>query len=182
MKSKIFQTVMLGVAIIGSAVVFAGCGEDADVASRNLSKAADNFEIQRRVVFFNGITDKYLLVIEGRCSLGNDDPKHLRTVTCKVGKDEYKKHFVGLSDNVSYFVEQMEAEKVSVYRYRVTFKPSVIVPDIDLRVGGEDDKAASEPDTSKPDVIRPEEDSNAKVAKLEAERAKIEAELADLKQ
>lgn len=121
--------------LIPVAIFAQGCGADSDVASRNLSKAADNFEIQRRVVFFNGITDKYLLVIEGRCSLGNDDPKHLRTVTCKVGDGEYKKHFVGLSDNVSYFVEQMESKSVSVYRYRVTFKPSTIVPDVDARIG-----------------------------------------------
>lgn len=134
---------VLAIVLIAMAVL-SGCAEDADVASENISKAADNFEIQRRVVFFNGITDTYLLVIEGRCSLGNDDPKHKLTVTCKIGPDKFKKHFLGLSDNVSYFVEQTEAEKVSVYRYRVTFKPSTIVPDIDMRVGGEDDAAAQE--------------------------------------
>lgn len=122
------------------AMIFTGCSEDADVASENLSKAADNFEINRRIVFFNGITDKYLLVIEGRCALGNNDPKHLRTVTCKTGNGEYKKHFVGLSDNVSYFVEQTDGAKASVYRYRVTFRPSEIVPDIDLRAGGAEDR------------------------------------------
>lgn len=128
---------IIGIVMIFAAITFAGCGEDADVASHNLSKAADNFEIQRRIVFFNGITDKYLLVIEGRCSLGNDDPKYLRTVTCKVAPGQYKKHFVGLSDNVSYFVEQTEAESVSVYRYRVTFKPEAIVPDVDLRTSND---------------------------------------------
>jgi len=111
----------------------AGCGADADVASENLSKAADNFEVNRRVVFFNGITDTYLMTIEGKCSLGNDDPKHKLTVTCKTGKGKYKKHFLGLSDNVSYFVEQVDAKHVSKDHYRVVFKPSVIVPDIDLR-------------------------------------------------
>ena len=47
----------------------AGCQRDAQVASWNLSKAADNFEINRRVVFYNGITDSYMLTIEGRCSI-----------------------------------------------------------------------------------------------------------------
>ncbi len=128
------------------ALIAAGCGQnDADVASHNLSKAADNFEIERRVVFFNGITDTYLLVIVGRCSLGNRDEPRRLTVTCKVGPNAYKKHFLGLSDNVSYFVEQTKAESVSVYRYRVTFKPSVIVPDIDLRVK-DDPKSEVEPE------------------------------------
>lgn len=107
---------------------------DADVASTNLSKAADNFEINRRVVFYNGITDTYLLTIEGRCSLGNaDDRSQQVTVTCKTGEDEYKKHFLGLSDNVTYFAEQIETAKVSAYHYRVTFKPQTILPDIDFR-------------------------------------------------
>lgn len=118
--------------IIASGVLLAGCKEDADVASRNLSKAADNFEVQRRIVFFNGITDKYLLTIEGACSLGNDDPKDQLSVTCKTDGG-YKKLFLGLSDNVTYFVDQPDAVKVSKDHYRVTFKPSTIVPDIDYR-------------------------------------------------
>lgn len=115
------------------ATFLVGCSSDADVASRNLSKAADQFEITRRVVFYNGITDSYMLTIEGLCSLGNHDgPKEL-TVTCKTGEGEYKKHFLGLSDNVTYFVEQLEPSPVSIYHYRVVFKPSTILPDIDLR-------------------------------------------------
>ena len=112
-----------------SALVLAGCTSDADVASQNLSLAAEQFEIDRRVVFFNGITDTYLLSIEGKCSI-EDDGNQLE-VTCKVGPEEFKKHFLGLSDNVSYFVEQLEGTEVSVFHYRVIFKPEVIIPDID---------------------------------------------------
>lgn len=120
--------------LICSALALTAC-TDADVASTNLSKAADNFEINRRIVFYNGITDTYLLSIEGRCSLGNgDDRSQQVTVTCKTGEDEYKKHFLGLSDNVTYFAEQTESAEVSAYHYRVTFKPQTIIPDIDLRV------------------------------------------------
>lgn len=113
-------------------VVLAGC-RDADVASRNLSVAADNFEIVRRIVFYNGITGDYILAIEGLCSLGNTPGTMELTVTCKTGPTEYKKHFLGLSDNVTYFAEQVEPAETGVYHYRVTFKPSVIIPDIDVR-------------------------------------------------
>ena len=106
---------------------------DADLASQNLSREADNFRIQRRIVFYNGITDTYMLTIEGRCSLGNNDGPEKLTVTCKTGNNAYKKHFLGLSDNVTYFVEQLNAVNVSTYRYKVIFKPSAIVPDIELR-------------------------------------------------
>jgi len=116
-----------------AALTLIGCSTEADVASRNLSKAAEEVEIERRVVFFNGITDEYMLTIEGRCSI--EDQTDQLEVTCRVGPDEFKKHFLGLSDNVTYFVEQLEPADVSVYRYRVIFRPSVIVPDIDPEVG-----------------------------------------------
>ena len=109
----------------------AGC-TDADVASYNLSKKADQFEVNRRIVFYNGINGEYMLTVEGLCSLGNSDPSGQLSVTCKTGIDSYKKHFLGLSDNVTYFVEQITDARVGVYHYKVIFKPSVIIPDIDL--------------------------------------------------
>lgn len=110
----------------------AGC-TDADVASRNLSKAADMFEINRRVVFYNGITGSYILSIEGLCALGNSDSAQRLTVTCKTGPTEFKKHFLGLSDNVTFFAEQIAPASADTYHYRVIFKPSSIVPDVDFR-------------------------------------------------
>lgn len=121
----------LAALLMGAVVLLSAC-TDADIASSNLSKAADNFEVNRRVIFYNGITDKYLLSIEGRCSIVDQTTQ--LAVTCKVGEDSYKKHFLGLSDNVTYFAEQLEPANVSAYHYRVTFKPQAIVPDIDLRV------------------------------------------------
>ena len=110
-----------------------GCSTDADVASYNLSKAADQFEVNRRIVFYNGITGEYMLTIQGLCSLGNTDPKGQISVTCLTAMNEYRKHFLGLSDNVTYFVEQVDPNKVSKYNYKVIFKPSTIIPDIDLK-------------------------------------------------
>lgn len=121
--------------IFTSAVLAAlvGCSSDADVASRNLSQAADNFDIARRVVFYNGINGEYMLTIEGYCSLGNNDKSGRVSVTCKTAPGVYKKHFLGLSDNVTFFVEQLEAKNVSTSFYRVVFKPSVIIPDVVLK-------------------------------------------------
>lgn len=127
---KILNTAI--VALIG-AVSLSACTNEANVASENLSKAADMFEVTRRVVFYNGISGDYMLTIEGLCSLGNFDSNRQLTVTCKTGPNAYKKHFLGLSDNVTYIVEQLEAKDVSVYHYRVIFKPSTIVPDIDIK-------------------------------------------------
>lgn len=130
MKKKI--AALLAAGVLGGFGLSA-CSSDADVASKNLSQAADQFEIQRRIVFYNGITGDYILEVEGLCSLGNYDDAGELSVTCKTGPNQYKKHFLGLSDNVTYFAEQLEAAKVSAYHYRVIFKPEEIVPDIDVR-------------------------------------------------
>lgn len=127
----------VGVALFVTSVALLTACSDADVASSNLSYDADNFKINRRIVFFNGITDTYLLSIEGFCSI-KDENKQLE-VTCKTDSDTYKKHFLGLSDNVSYFVEQMEPVKVDSYHYKVVFKPDIIVPDIETRISGSND-------------------------------------------
>ena len=116
-----------------AAAALVGCQSDADVASRNVSKAADNFEVARRVIFYTGIKNDYMLSIEGYCSLGNNDRAGFLSVTCKTGPGIYKKHFLGLSDNVTFFVEQLEAKNVSTSFYRVVFKPSTIIPDIEIR-------------------------------------------------
>lgn len=114
----------------GAALTLTACTTDADVASENVSKAADNFEVNRRIVMFNGITDAVLLEIVGPCSI-KAEPKQLEVI-CKTDKG-FKKHFLGLSDNVSYLVEQGSPVKASTSQYRVTVKPSTVVPDFDVR-------------------------------------------------
>lgn len=125
---KALSLATMAVALTG----LAACS-DADVASTNLSKAADNFEVQRRIVFYNGISGEYILTIEGLCSLGNFDSAGEVTVTCKTGPGVFKKHFLGLSDNVTFFAEQMEPVAVGTYQYVVNFKPTAIIPDIKFR-------------------------------------------------
>ncbi|MEG0343498.1 MAG: hypothetical protein RR633_15045 [Acinetobacter sp.] len=114
-------------------LAFVGC-RDAQVASRNLSTAADNFELERRIVFYNGINGEYVLAIEGKCSIEKDNTDNQLEVTCKVGDDQYKKHFLGISDNVTYFSEQLNGKNVSAYHYKVIFKPQTIFSDIELKI------------------------------------------------
>ena len=123
----------LAIAAVVACGTLVACQRPADVASANLSYAADNFQINRRVVFYNGITDSYMLSIEGLCSLGNNDKQGEVTITCKTGPDQFKKHFLGLSDNVTYFVEQLEPEAVNTFHYKVAFRPQSIVPDVDFQ-------------------------------------------------
>jgi hypothetical protein len=119
------------------AFAFAGCTKsDADVAAHNLSVAAEQFEIPRHIVGINGITDKYLFEVEGYCSVETADSglANALEVTCKVGTGkhaQFKKLFMGLSDNVSFVVEQLKPASVSTTRYRVIFKPETLIPNFD---------------------------------------------------
>lgn len=125
--------VLTGLVVAGlSALLLSAC-TDADIASQNISRAADQFEINRRVVFYNGITGDYILSVEGLCSIGNQDKSREVSITCKTGPKAFKKHFLGLSDNVTFFAEQLEPARVSTYHYRVIFKPQTIIPDVDFR-------------------------------------------------
>lgn len=112
------------------------CERDAQVASRNLSKAANMFEIDRRIVFYNGITGEYILTIEWKCSISNSSTYDMSgwfEVTCKTWENEFKKHFLWLSDNVTYFAEQLNSKGVSVFHNRIIFKPQTIIPDVDFQ-------------------------------------------------
>lgn len=122
------------VAITGALMLSLGACTPAQTASYNLSNDSDNF----RVVFVNGITDKYLLSIEGLCSITKDKEDAQLEVTCKTGDGEYKKHYLGISDNVTYFVEQMDPVSVDTYHYKVQFRPEELLPDIDVQVSGGD--------------------------------------------
>lgn len=121
-----------GLAVLIGLGGLVGCTTDADVASKNISEDADNFKILREIVAVNTFTDSYLLSIEGWCNIHFDREDSQLEVTCKL-PDGYKKHFVGISDNVTYVVQQKVSADVSVNHYKVTFKPSTIVPDVEAR-------------------------------------------------
>jgi len=127
---RLWVMLLMVISIIG----ITSCQSDASVASYNLSQDADNFRIIRRVVFYNGITGEWILSVEGRCSIEVDSVDKQLELTVKTGENTYKKHFLGLSDNVTYFAEQLDNAEVDVYHYKVIFKPEVIVPAVEKNV------------------------------------------------
>jgi len=125
------KTLIFGLII---ATLFIGCSREATTASYNISYEADNFKVLRRIVFFNGITDKYLLEIKGFCSIEYDKYDNQLEVTCKVGDNSYIKEYFGLSDNTAYFVEQLKEINVPAYYYKVNFRPQTIIPIVETKV------------------------------------------------
>lgn len=115
-----------------SALALAGCSSPSDVVSENISKEAENFGIARKVTYINGITDKFVFVVEGRCNIDVDEAESQLEVTCRTPIGDIK-HFMGLSDNMTYFVEQLDPAHVSQDQYKVYWNPSVLIPDVDAK-------------------------------------------------
>jgi hypothetical protein len=125
------KRIYVGVLAAFVVALFFGCN-DASVARHNLETAEQNFQISRRVVFYNGITGDYILSIEGKLAIIVDSDGDL-VVTVKTDSGEYLKHYLGLSDNVTYFSEALESKNVSASSYKVIFKPSVVLPTIEVK-------------------------------------------------
>ena len=127
------------------ALALAGCNDDATVARRNMTKAADNFELMRRIVFYNVRLGQNVVTVEGKCSIeyGSGRTEYI----CKVGDGKYIRNFLSDSNDIVAIVEQMDSVPVNVYHFRRTFKPQTIIPDIDFRGSSSELMNAATPDT-----------------------------------
>lgn len=140
---RILYPLVTALLLVISVGVVLGCGSksNADNVDDNLGKEAEKFNVQRKIVAINGITDKPILEVEGRCSIETNETLSTEShvvleVICKYGDKDYRKHFVGVSDNVTWTSTQLRGLKVSEYRTKFTFRPASLVPDVDLDTGG----------------------------------------------
>lgn len=135
--NKFKRTIIAAGVALGIVLGTAACTSDADTASYNLSREAEQFEIQRRITFINGITDREMIVVEGRCSVETAESflKGAVEVTCKVAADQYKKNFLVPGDNAIVTVEQLDPIDVSVYHYLFILKPENLTPEFDFEAG-----------------------------------------------
>lgn len=127
MKSTTTRAI-LGLTV--AALALTGCTSAADKGNANLDKAAENFEVPRRITAVNGITDKVLFTVEGFCSLEKE--KGTFHVTCKQPNGDLERTSLILSDNVTAVSSQMGGVKVDLFRSRVIFRPENVIPNFDL--------------------------------------------------
>lgn len=124
-----------GIAIVVAviAVALTGCTSAADRANDNLSKAAENFEVPRRIVGINGITDQVLFSVEGFCSYETGENGNFEVI-CLVDRasGEVERTTMHLSDNVTFVSTQLGGVEVDLFRPRIIFRPETIVPNFDL--------------------------------------------------
>jgi len=130
---KIFLIIML----VGILLGITGC-DSASTVSYNLSREADEFHVKRRITFINLRTNEYLFQVTGNCSVkgGSGNSNHELEVICRIGEDEYQKHFLHIAEETIYVVEQLEYNYVSRYDYEFVFRPKAIIPiEIKTQVG-----------------------------------------------
>lgn len=132
MKKAFLKVIAIG-AIVGAGMSMAGCQSDAKTVSDNISKEADQFNVQRKITGVNGITDKVAFEVEGRCSIEPQDRKLM--VTCRHGDNDYRKHYVGLSDNTYWVAEQLDPIDVSRYHTSIVVRPEALIPEFKVEAG-----------------------------------------------
>lgn len=121
---KIFAILLIVVVMVGC---LCGCTAASNV-NYNLSQAADNFEVVRKITVYNARTDMIVMEMEGLMSLSNNSTSEL-VVTCRTGEDEYKKNYVYLNDYVIYVVEDITGTVTDPYHYKIHFYTAV--PDVE---------------------------------------------------
>lgn len=134
-KRKAAEVMLIVVAIILTTFLsfnLTSCRE-ADKVSYNVSREADSFGVCRKITVINSRTDTIIYELEGIFSLNNSLNNELEII-CKTGENEYKKHFIYLTDTVLYVVEDMQGATVSPYHYKVVFYPKMI-GGIDVEIG-----------------------------------------------
>ena len=125
MKKRLVAMVLM-VFVVG--LMLAGCTTEASKVSYNLSKEADNFNDIRQVTVINCIQGDVLFQMTGKMSITADTADNQLEIVVEDENGEYKKHFIGLSDNVTYVVEDITTKDVNNYKYTLLFNPKMWTP------------------------------------------------------
>lgn len=121
----------IGITALVGVAALTGCSSKANVVSQNISTAADNFQIDRQIVFYDIWTGQTMLEVDGLCSIDNSNGQV--AVTCEVAPGKYTKDYLGKSTNVTWFEHQISPARVSNAHYRVIWRPSTVVPQINVQ-------------------------------------------------
>lgn len=130
MKKKMRIAAVLLVGML-AAVGITGCDQrQSDDVSYNLSLEADNFNDVRQITVINCLQGEVLFQMTGKMAIEADTSDGQLEIIVEDENGEYKKHFIGLSDNVTYVVEDVTTGDVSKYKYTLNFNPEMWLPEV----------------------------------------------------
>lgn len=119
---------IFGIIALSSTLLLTACGTEADRVTENLSQESDNFNTVRKVTVINAIKNDIIFQMSGRMSIRADKADNQLEIVVEDENGKYQKHIIGLSDNVSYVVEDMDVKNVSKYRYEINYNPHMWIP------------------------------------------------------
>lgn len=125
---KKFLVIFVCAAMLLGCMMLTGCQTQAQRVSYNLSLEADNFNDVRQLTVINCLNGDVIFQMTGKMSITADTADNQLEVIVECENGDYKKHFVGLSDNVTYLVEDITSADVSNYRYTINFNPNMWLP------------------------------------------------------
>lgn len=128
MKKKLMKIFAAGMGLTMTVALMSGCERQVDRVSYNISKRADNFNVIRQITVINCIQGDVLFQMTGKMSLEVDETEDQLEITVEDENGSYKKHFIGLSDNVTYTVEDVTDNYVDNYHYTLNFNPNMWIP------------------------------------------------------
>lgn len=122
MKKTIVIMTIMTIAILILMFTLSSCRQS-EVASYNVSKEADNFNVVRRVAVINTVNGKPLFEAIGRISIDSETEGKL-VILVEVAEGKYKKHIIGLnSATTMYVVEDVNGANVDKYAYEMNYNP-----------------------------------------------------------
>ena len=128
MKKNNMALILAILLMVITTTIMTGCGTEASRVSHNLSQEADNFNVVRQLTVINCIEGDVLFQMTGKMSITADMADNQLEIIVEDENKNYKKHFVGLSDNVTYTVEDLDVNDVSQYKYTLNFNPKMWIP------------------------------------------------------
>lgn len=127
-KGKLKRILAMLCAAVLSAVMLCGCVPQADIVRRNLSQEADAFNSYRCITVINCLQGDVLFQMKGKCSITADTTDNQLEIIVEEDEGVYKKHIIGLSDNVTYVIEDITGNDVDNYNYELNFNPKMWLP------------------------------------------------------
>ncbi len=127
MIKKMMKKTAIFIGLFGL-LLLTGCESEAEKVSYNLSQQADNFNVIRQLTVINCIEGDVLFQMTGKMSITADVADNQLEVIVEDEDGSYKKHFIGLSDNVTYVVEDLGGNDVSKYKYTLNYNPKMWIP------------------------------------------------------
>lgn len=124
MKKRVLALLTVSLLVLS----LTACETEAERVSYNLSQEADNFNDIRQITVINCLQGDVLFQMTGKMSITADTSDNQLEVVVEDENGDYKKHFIGLSDNVTYVVEDITSKDINKYKYTLNFNPNMWIP------------------------------------------------------